>query len=164
METKLNWKKGLFKNIYEIYSDDKKIGYLRDRSLSQSSDGELNGEKYRFKTNGFFKQETLIFYSESDTHIAKIAYNSWMTKARIEYSGTVYKWSLDNFWSTKCSLKSPDGLKIEYTSSCSNGGIESDISNNLLILTGLFVKNYYLQMSVVLLLVVFIPLITTFSS
>jgi hypothetical protein len=164
MKTKLAWKKGLFKTAYEIYSKERKVGYLKDRSWSQSSNGELNGEYYSFKTSGFINQKTQIFYSESDTPIAKISYNSWMTKARIEYSGTVYYWSLDNFWSTKWSLRTPEGPIIGYNGSLSNGIIESDIQNNFLILTGLFIKNYYLQMSVVLLLVVFLPLITTFFS
>jgi hypothetical protein len=159
MKTILKWKKGLFRIAYEIYSEESKVGYLRDRSWGQSSDGELNGEKYWFRTKGFLKQETKIYYSDNDTPVAKIDYNSWMTKARIEYSGNVYTWSMDNFWSTKCSLRSPDGLKIQYRSSFSDGQIESDISNNLLILTGLFVKNYYLQMSVIIVLIAILPII-----
>lgn len=150
--------------MYEIYSDDNAVGYLRDRSWSQSSDGELNGERYRFKTNGFFKPETQIFYSESDTAIAKIAYNSWMTKARIEYSGTVYTWSLDNFWSTKWSLRNTEGSTIRYHRSSLRGIIDSDLQNNLLVLAGLFINNYYLQTNVVIMIVILLPLWTTFFS
>jgi hypothetical protein len=160
MKTVLNWKKGFFKSTYEIYSEDIHVGYLIEKSWGQSSEGELNREKYRFITKGFFKQETQILKVEDDTPIGKITYNSWMTKAKIEYSGKVYFCSLNNVWSTKWSLYDSDGVFINYSCSSTKGTIESDFQHNFLALTGLFIRNFYLQTSVVIIMVVFIPLWT----
>jgi hypothetical protein len=158
MKTILNWKKGIFSSTYEIYSQENPVGYLNEKSWGQSSVGEMNGEKYRFKTKGFFNQQTIILNAEDDTTVGNITYNSWMTKAKIEYSGKVYSWSLDNMWSTKWSLHDSDGFLINYACSSSRGTIESDFQHNFLILAGLFIRNFYLQTSAVFMMVVFLPM------
>jgi hypothetical protein len=158
MKTILNWKKGIFRSTYEIYSQDNPVGYLNEKSWGQSSVGEINGEKYRFKTKGVFKQETQIFKGEDDTPAGKISYNSWMTKAKVEYSGKVYSWSLDNMWSTKWSLHDSDGFFINYACSSSSGTIESDFQHNFLILAGLFIRNFYMQTSAVVMMVALLPI------
>jgi hypothetical protein len=164
MKTNLNWKKGIFKSTYEIYSEDCSVGYLNEKTWSQSSEGELYGEKYRFKTRGFFNQETQIFTAEDDAPTAKITYNSLRTKARIEYSGKVYFWSYNNIWSTKWSLNDSDGFLINYACYSSRGTIESDFQHNFLILAGLFIRNFYLQASAVVMMVVLLPMwITLFN-
>jgi len=160
MKTILKWKKGIFKSIYEIYSDNVLVGYLNERSWAQSSHGELYGEKFYFKTRGLFNQETQIFYNDNNTPIGKIIYNSWMTKARIEYSDKVYFWKFDNSWSTKWSLYNTEGSLINYSCHSSKGSIEYDLQNNLSILTGLFIRNYYWQTAAAMLIAVFLPLWT----
>ena len=42
MKTILTWKKGIFANTYNIYSDGKLIGKMKNNCFSQSDDGELN--------------------------------------------------------------------------------------------------------------------------
>ena len=60
METNLNWKKGIFKSVYEILSGGNQIGRLKEDSWTQAIYGELNGKNYLFKTKGFFDKETDI--------------------------------------------------------------------------------------------------------
>ena len=158
MKTILKWEKGIFKSIYEIYSENSLVGYLNEKSWTQSSHGELYGEKFHFKTKGFFNQETDVFNDENKTPIGKISYNSWMTKAKIECAGKVYYWKYDNSWSTKWSLNNAEGSLISYSCSTTKGGITYDLQNNLLVLTGLYIKNYYWQFSVVFLISAFLPL------
>jgi NAD dependent epimerase/dehydratase family len=104
------------------------------------------------------RDEGKIFNDENKTPIGKISYNSWMTKAKIECAGKVYYWKYDNSWSTKWSLNNAEGSLISYTCSTAKGGITYDLQNNLLVLTGLYIKNYYWQFSVVFLISAFVPL------
>ena len=157
MKTILNWKRGLLKNIYEIFSDSGPVGYLKEKSWTQSSYGELNGEKFHFRMKGVFNKEAIVFNSESNTPIGKISYNSWMTKSKIEYGNKVYYWKFDNFWNTRWRLYSEDGLEIKYNCSSTNGKIESDSVNNFLVLAGLYVHNYYWQTTTVTLVIIFLP-------
>ena len=157
MKTILNWENELFTGACRIYSEDILVGYLNLRSCSQFSESELNGEKYLFKTQGFFKRETKIYKIENDTPIGKITYNTWMRKAKVEYSGKVYSWSFINVFSTKWILQNDEGFLISYNSSFSKGTIESDIQNSLLTLSGIFIRNYLSKTSVAFITSVFLP-------
>jgi len=161
MKTILNWKKGLFKNSYEIYSDSTHVGYLKEKSWAQTSTGELNGEKFHFRIKGFFNKEALVFSSESNTPVGKISYNCWMTRTKIEYGGKVYNWKYNNIWNTSWKLYNVEGLELKYNCSATNGRIESDLENNFLILSGLYVHNYYVQTTLVTMIVIFLPLWVT---
>lgn len=158
MKTILNWKRGLFRNIYEIYSNRTHVGYLKEKSLTQSSHGELYGEKFHFRIKGIFNKEAVVFNSESNTQIGKISYNSWMTKSKIEYGTKVYYWKFDNFWNTSWRLYSEDGSEITYNCSSTKGKIEYDSENNFLVLAGLYVHNYYWQTTLVTMVIVFLPI------
>jgi hypothetical protein len=155
MKTTLYWKKELFTGTCKIYSEDNLVGYLNEKSWSQYAEAELNGEKFIFKTKGFFNRETQIYKIENETPVGKITYNTWRRKARIEYSGKVYSWSFINLFSTKWIVQNDEGFLINYRSSCSKGSIESDHQNNLLTLTGIFIRNYYSQNSVAIVTSVF---------
>ncbi len=163
METKLNWTKGILKETYEIYSNGVLVGTLKENVWKQIAYGELNGEKAIFKTTGFFHQETQIIDPDSNLNIGKITYNSWMTKATIEYSGKVANWKYDNAWNTRWSISDSEGVQIHYQGSSSKGTIELQIQDELLVLSGLFVTNYYWQISIALLVAVFIPIFTTIN-
>ncbi len=143
MKTNLSWKKGVFSNLYKVYSNDQQIGKLKDRTLSQTANGELNGKEYTFKTKGFFKQSTEIIDCAESKVIGRIKYNSWMTKAVISVNGKTINWKYDNLWQTRWRIFNSEGIEIKFSSSLSNGQIESNIDDGLLLLTGLFIINYH---------------------
>ena len=60
MKTNLRWEKEIFCSTYSIYSNNQLIGKLKDKTFSQSADGELNGKEYIFRTKGLFNQHTEI--------------------------------------------------------------------------------------------------------
>jgi hypothetical protein len=161
MKTTLTWKKGFLKKTYEIYSNNSLIGKLVENTWSSSAEGEINNKKYQFKTQGFFKQKTQIIDTESNSIIGTIVYNSFMTKATIEYLGQIAYWRYNNIWNTKFSITDNVGNQISFHGSSSNGRLEFDQPNDLLVLTGLYVTNYYRQITVVTLIIVFIPIWTT---
>ena len=164
MTTNFNWKKGIFANEYSIYSDGKPVGRLKEKTFSQTALGELNDKKYVFKTKGFLKQRTDILDASESKLIGKINYNSWMNKAAITVNGKTVSWKYNNAWNTKWSLYDTGGTLVKYAGSGGKGQIQSDIADELLILSGLYVTNYYWQMTIVVLVAVFIPLWTTVLS
>ena len=161
METILNWKGGLFKNTYEIYSEDNQVGKLNENTWSGSAEGELNGKKYVFKTQGFFRQKTLIIDPLNNDILGEIIFHTWMTKATIRIMDKIFNWKYDNWLNTKWSIYSPEEFLIHYSGSFLKGKISTSINEELLILTGLFVINYYLQSTIILLVAVLLPVLIT---
>jgi len=157
MEQNYSWKKGIFSRSYIIFENERRVGNLSDRSFLQTACGELNEEKYTFKTNGFFYQRTRIVDNNANKIIGEITYNTWMSKATININGQKFGLKYDNVWNTKWSISGLNETQIRYNSSTTTGRIQSNTDNQLLILAGLFVANYYLQTTLVVLLIVFIP-------
>lgn len=158
MQNSLNWKKGLFSDTYRIYSNNLQVGKLKNKTFSQSSIGEINGKEYTFKTKGFFKQHTEILDNSDNSVIGEINYNNWMTKAFLSIQNKKFSWKYDNIWNTKWSLNDSDGTEIKYSGSSTSGQIDSNTDNDLLLLTGLYVTNYYWQMTIVIIIAVLIPI------
>ena len=154
MQTNLTWKKGFFSNLYSIYQNGELIGKLKDETFSQNANGALQGKEYRFKSKGFLKQHTEIIDSNEEKVIGEINYNNWMTKATITINSKVISWKYNNIWNTKWSLFETEGINIKYSGSSTKGQIDSNVDDSLLILSGLFVKNYYWQMTIAILVAV----------
>lgn len=161
MQSKLKWRKNFFSNLYSIYSNGQKIGILKGKTFSQTSNGELNGRKYTFKTKGFFKQHTEIIDDSENKVIGEITYNNWMTKATISVDYKKNNWKYDNLWNTKWSVFNTEGIDIKYSGSSTSGQIDANTDDSLLLLSGLFVTNYYWQMTIVVVIAVFAPVWTT---
>lgn len=160
MQTKLRWEKGLFSNTYSIYANNQLVGKLTDKAFSKTSTGELDGNRYTFRTIGLFNQHTEILDNKNNV-IGEITYNSWMTKATLRILGKTINWNYDNIRNTRWSIFDSGGIDIKYSGSYTKGKIDSSTDDALLLLCGLFVTNYYRQMFVVILLAVFIPLWVT---
>lgn len=144
--------------MYSIYFNGTLIGNLKDKSFSQTAKGEVSGKEYIFKTKGFLKQHTEIIDGSENRIIGEITYNSWMTKATIAINDKILNWKYDNAWNTKWSLFDSAGTLLNFSGSSSKGQINSNVEDELLILTGLFVTNYYWQTTTVVLIAALIPI------
>ena len=160
MQTKLNWGKKFFSNAYSIYSNGQQVGKLRDKTFSATSNGDLFGKEFTFKTKGFFKQETEIIDNLENKVIGNITYNSWMTKATITIHNKTSYWKYNNFWSTKWRISNSEGTEIQYAGNSSRGQIETNTDDPLLLLSGLYVTNYYWQITVMVMIIVFTPILS----
>ncbi|MFO7371110.1 MAG: hypothetical protein R6X09_12680 [Bacteroidales bacterium] len=158
MQLNLTWKKGFFSNTYTLFKNGEMNGYLREKTFSQTAVAELNGKSYLFRTKGFFKQRTEIIDFSTNQLIGEISYNNWKNKATISNMNKTVYWSYNNIWNTKWSLSDPDGTEIKFAGSSTKGYIESNTDDALLILSGLYVTNYYWQMSVAVMVAVFVPI------
>ena len=161
MQTKLKWKKGIFSNTYNIYFQDQIIGKLKNNSLSQITRGELNGKKYNFITKGFLNKQTEIHDTVNNKVIGTITYNGWMTKATLSILDNKINWKYDNIWNTKWSIFDSDGIEIKYSGSSLKGQINSNTDDDLLLLSGLFVINYYWQITIIIIIIASIPIWTS---
>lgn len=163
MQTQFSWKKSLFSNLYSIYSNGQQIGKLKNSTFSQTSSGEINGKEYIFKTKGFFRQHTEIIDAYENRVIGEITYNNWMTKATISIDNKTISWKYDNVWNTKWSIFNSEGVNIKYAGSSTKGQIDSNSNDELLLLSGLFVTNYYWQTTVAIIVVMVVPIWSSMS-
>jgi hypothetical protein len=154
----LKWKKGVFSGKYSIYGNSSQIGELKDNMFSKKARGQLNSKSFTFRTTGFFQQRTQIYDDSNNEMVGEISYNNWMTKATLTTYDKVTNWKYNNAWNTKWSLSGQDGTKVRYAGASNKGTIESNTDDELLLLSGLYVTNYYWQMTLVILFAVFIPL------
>ncbi len=153
------WKKGTFSDTFKIYANDRQTGKLKNTTFSRTATGEINGKSYTYKTKGLFRQHTEIVDNADGSVIGKISYNDWMTKAFLVIDKKEYTWKYDNAWNTKWSINAADQMLIKYKGSSGGGEIEQDIDDDFLLLTGLFVTNYYWQATLFILIIVFSILI-----
>ena len=108
-----------------------------------------------------FKQHTEIIDKSENKFIGEIIYHKWMTKATISVDNKTINWKYDNLWNTKWSIFNSEGIKIQYSGTSTSGQIDSNTDDALLLLSGLFVINYYWQMTVAVLVAVFVPIWST---
>jgi len=137
------------------------IGNMDVRAFSNSDIGILNGEKYIFKAKGFFSRHTEIVNAKDHTVVGEITYSGWRSKATLKTPGKNAYWKYDNVWHSRWSISSFSGIEIKYTGSSSSGKIESNTDDPLLLLSGLFVTNYFRQTSIAVMVVIFIPIWTS---
>lgn len=158
MNTILHWKKGSFSTTYQILSGEEKIGELASYTFKQTAEGVIRNKRYLFRTKGLFKQETQIIDGENDRVIANITYNSMMSKATIQFKDRTINWKYDNTWQTRWSLYDNLGSYMKFAGRQSKGTIEYEKEDDLLVLTGMFVTNYYQQAMIAIMVAVLIPI------
>ena len=161
MNTYLQWKKSFFSSTYRIYSNGLLIGQLEEKTFSKSDIGILNGEKYLFKSRGFLSRYTEIVNAKDQTVIGKITYSDWRSKATLTTLNKEAIWKYDNVWNTRWSISNSSGIEIKYACSTTTGKIESNTDDALLLLSGLVVTNYFQQMSIAVMVAIFIPIWTS---
>jgi hypothetical protein len=147
MEAHLTWKTKLFSKKYEIYRQDNLIGDLAKGGWARKINGEINVKKVIFVTIGFFKRETKIMDFDEISTLGTINYSPWKSKSTINYMNKEYKWQFDNFLRTKWSLGNENGPVIKYHSQGFRGIIDTYTDDEVLILTGFFIRNFQKQKS-----------------
>jgi len=96
-----------------------------------------------FITKGFFKQTVQIISTQDETEIGQIAFNFWKRKAFIKLNGREYVFSFNNFFMTYWGISDENEELIKYHSKAFKGTIDSYSDNSVLVLTGLYVRNFF---------------------
>jgi hypothetical protein len=159
MPTFLNWKKGFLKRTYVITSEGRTVGTLEENRLNKSAKAELFGNKYSYKTDGIFNQVTEIFRLSDHKVLGRITYSTLRTSAQFEYQDKSYYWKTENWNHSRWRLYTKDESLIEYRGSASRGELTASNADDVLMLTGLFIANYFWQNVVAIMVVLFIIII-----
>ncbi len=163
MPVQLTWNKPLFSNSYQLFTDGHPAGELRDKAFSSTTHAALDGRRFAYHTTGVFTKKTEIIDESSGQKLGQITYGNWMTKAEITLGDRVYAWKYLNPWNTRWRLSGPEGEQLDYAGGSLNGRIEANTADPLLLLTGLYITNYYWQLGVAIAVAVLIPAWTVLS-
>jgi len=144
---KIYWKKGLFSSNYELYSKNQKIGELKEQAFSKKAIGTLNDNKVKFTKTRFFCTEMQITDLNLNKNLGWIKFNVWGNKAEIHLNRKKLRWKYDSIWCNKWSVLENGQPIAKYRSSPLGGVIDSPITNEILLLSGLFIFNNYTQMT-----------------
>jgi len=153
------WKKGLFKCDYKLFGGGKHIGGLVENPWSQSAKGKIGERNMSFKIRNAFNPRADIIDLDAKEVVGSIKFSCWWSKARVNYKGKSLQWKYRNWWSTKWSLVDADGKHVGYNKGWStNGTIVSELEDDVLLLTGLYIAHYYWQMIAVYITCIFMPM------
>ena len=141
----LIWKKGMFSSTYKLFSGEQEAGYLKERTWSRKADGVLNGTKVTFRKKGVFSSKAEIIDPETEETLGQIEMSTWRNKASITLGEKTLKWRFSNNWNTKWELLENGNPIVKYKSRTFSGEAESQIQNELMLLTGLFIFNHFTQ-------------------
>lgn len=149
MEYLYSWKTRFFSYRHEIFRNGIKCGEIKVRTWSRIADCSLNGRQLIFRTKGFFRTDIFISQAESDGSMGSISINGWRSSATMIYNGKNYTFRFDNFFHTRWNLSSDMGIIVKYNSNSfsSKGELVSYSNDEVLILSGLVIRNYFNQRS-----------------
>jgi hypothetical protein len=151
------WNKGLFDSNYQIFTEGKISGSLLFDNWKNEAKGMGLTTNISFKTEGFLTPKTNIFNDKNEI-IGVITYESWQTKATINMaSGEIFGWSFTNSWLSNWSITDFKEKSISYQSKSGTGTIESTASDEIMLLTGIFIRECYARILVVILFLLIIP-------
>ncbi|WP_188466958.1 hypothetical protein [Marivirga lumbricoides] len=133
----MKWKKGLFDDIYQIYSDESSVGFLKRGT--DSSYGEINGKPYLFNSVGAFKQIKIIYDAENYRKLGEIRLNDWTNGGTIILNNKLLGWKFKSFLNNELTILDTRGNDLLYLTS--HGIIHTNSPEDLFILIGLVTDN-----------------------
>jgi hypothetical protein len=158
MEQVLSWRKGLFDSNYQVINNGLLRFSLNFSSWKNSAIATTQAGIYLLKSEGFSKPETKIV-DNTNTVLAVITYDWLNFKASIVFSsGETFDWSYQNSWLSRWSLNNHKDKQILYNASTGNGLIHTNVDDDMLVLCGLFIREYYSRILFGFIIVVFIML------
>ena len=143
MEQVLGWRKGLFDSNYQVVNNGLLKFSLNFISWKNSAIATTQAGIYMFKSEGFSKPETKLLNNQHEV-LAIITYDWVRFQAKIVFaSGDTFDWSFQNSWLRRWSLNNHRDKQILFNASTGNGMLHTNVDDDLLILCGLFVREYY---------------------
>jgi len=156
MEQVLYWRKGLFDSNYQVFDQQQLKFSMNFSSWQNSAIATTQSGIYLLKSEGFSKPETRILNNQNET-LATITYDWLGFKARVVFaSGETLDWRYQNSWLSRWSLNNLKDKQILFSASAGNGNIHSNVNDDMLVLTGLFIREYYSRLLFVLIILIVI--------
>ncbi|MFC4210186.1 hypothetical protein ACFOWA_03275 [Pedobacter lithocola] len=156
MEQTLNWRKGLFDSNYQVFGNALLKFSINFSSLKNSAIATTQQGIYLLKSEGYSNPETKILNNKNEV-LAVIRYDWLGFKAQIFFtSGEKFDWSFQNSWLSRWTINNHKDKQVIYNSSTGNGLTHSNVDDDLLILTGLFIREYYTRILFAFVILTFI--------
>ncbi len=160
MEKQLTWTKGYFDSNYQLFDLGNISGSILFENWNNNAKGIALTKSCSFKTEGFTNPTTHIL-NENNEVIGVIKYESWQTKATITMtSGAIYGWSFTNSWLSNWMITDFKQQKITYKSNSGNGNIQASATDEIMLLTGIFIREFYARILIVCIMLFLIPTFT----
>ena len=160
MSVFLTWNKGFFDSNYQLFENGQITGSLLFDNWKSEAKGMSLTTNISFKTEGFLSAKTNIL-NDKNQIIGVINYESCQTKATITMtSGEIFGWSFTNSWLSNWVITDFKDKNISYKSNSGNGIISSSATDETMLLTGIFIREFYARILVV---IVFLFIVPTFS-
>lgn len=159
MERRLNWTKGIFESSYQLFEGGEIKHTLffdtwrnEARAISQQS-------TYFFKSNGFMNSSIQLF-DDKNNLIAMINYQPWQSKAIVSLtSGEVYHWAFTNNWHSKWAITDLKAKHVNYDSDLSSGTISANTDDEIMLLTGLYIREYFNKIIYLVFFILFVTIV-----
>jgi hypothetical protein len=161
MNSVLNWKRGFFSSTCRVFSNQSIVATLKSSFSFSTVFLEMNNKRFEFRTKGFFKPNTIIVDVENQSIVGNIAYNSWSNKAFVHYQNEMAIWKMGGIGCSSWSMMNHSVGDVVYKGSITNGTFYYQGENLLYPLTGLFVRYYFYQVSLSIIVAVMVPLVVT---
>ncbi|WP_406827202.1 hypothetical protein [Pedobacter sp. KACC 23697] len=161
MSKLINWKSDWFSGNFQLFVDGLQKGAITFGMWTSNAESVFEDQNFQFVNEGFWQSNTKVIDRKTNEVLAIITYDCWKSKALISLnSGEQYEWKATGIWKSKWTVSNYKDEHIIYTSNSNSGAISSDTDNKLLVVAGLFIKQVYNRMSV-LLIACIVPVITT---
>jgi len=156
MEKVLNWRKGLFDSNYQVWENTFLKFSINFSSFKNSAMATTQEGIYWLRSDGYSNPETRIF-SQKNELLAVIRYDWINFKAKIVCtSGDEFDWSYQNSWLSRWSINNHKDKQVIYNSSSGGGLIHSSVEDDLVIVAGLFIREYYVRILYLFLIIIFL--------
>jgi hypothetical protein len=158
MERLLTWRKGLFDSNYQLYTDGEIRGSLIFSSWKNNARG-IALKNYYFTSEGFLNPITKI-RDEKHNQIGIVTYHVWKLKATVTFNDLDHaSWGYTNSWLSRWVITNHRDKQIHYHSATSSGIAHSNNDDELLLLSGLYIREFFSRAIILLILLILIPTI-----
>lgn len=159
MEKHLTWTKGLLENTYQLFENGLIINSLFFDTWKNEARSIGKENTFLFKTNSFFDSNTQILTSNGEI-VGVINFDLWQTKAVVNLkSGEQYACNFSNYWFSKWTITNFKDKQLFYYSSTTTGTITTNTDDELIVLSGLFIREHYSR--VLVLFIIFVAMFVT---
>lgn len=143
MDHEFNWKKDTLDSKYQIFSKGLLKYALNFESWHNSAIATTQNGIFLFKTQTFGNTETLLV-DNKNVVLAAIKFNITSFNAVVKFTdGGEFKFVYQRNRITEWSLNNGLDKQVFYRANTGSGLVKSNIDNELIILTGLYIREYY---------------------
>ena len=159
MNKNLNWLKDTFDSKYQVFDKGILTFALNFSSFKNSAIATTQDGIFLFKSLGVSKPESHILNNKNEV-LAVITFQWLELKANIEFrGGEKYLFRFQKTWLTEWTINNGTDKQIFYKSKSGSGLVNSNVDDEILILIGLYVKEYFSRLIILFFVFVVVSLL-----